>query len=184
MMQTDKKTVRKLVRDQKRQLTQAQINERTEKILNLLYKMEFYENAGRIYLYVNYNQEVNTSILIDEGLKEGKEIFVPRVDGEEMEFYRIFSREDLESGAYGILEPKKECMADKWHSGLMILPGLAFDKKHHRIGYGGGFYDRYLEKYPDFYKAALCYDFQVFEEIMTEELDIPVDMVISESGWF
>lgn len=184
MMQTDKKTVRKLVRDQKRQLTKAQINERTEIILKNLYKMEFYKNAERIYLYVNYNQEVNTSILIDEGIKEGKEIFVPRVDGEEMEFYRIFSREELESGAYGILEPKKGCMSDEGHSGLMILPGLAFDKKHHRIGYGGGFYDRYLEKYPDFYKAALCYDFQVFEEIMTEELDIPVDIVISESGWF
>lgn len=184
MTKTDKKTVRKLVRDQKRQLTEAQIKERTEKILDILRKMEFYEKAERIYLYVNYNQEVNTSILIDEGLKEGKEIFVPRVDGEQMNFYRIHSRDDLESGVCGILEPKAGCSVDTKHSGLMILPGLAFDQKHHRVGYGGGFYDRYLEKYPDFYKAALCYDFQVFMKIETEESDIPVDIVISESAWF
>lgn len=181
---TDKKQIRASVREQKKKLFLAEINERTGKILRNLYEMKEYQDAGRIYAYVNYNQEVNTSMLIKEALSSGKEVLVPRVMNEEMEFYRITSIKDLESGSYGILEPKEYAPADEIHSGFMILPGLAFDKNHHRIGYGGGFYDRYLEKYPIFYKVALCYDFQIFEEIESEEQDIPVDCVIYENGFF
>lgn len=181
---THKKQIRNIVRGQKKNLLPAEIKERTQKILKNLYNTNEYRNAERIYVYVNYNQEVDTSLLIKEALILGKEILVPRVMGEEMEFYRIKTMDDLEEGAYGILEPVKTCPVDKAHEGFMILPGLAFDKKHHRIGYGGGFYDKYLYRYPNFYKVALCYDFQIFEEIVTEEQDIPVDCVIFENGYY
>lgn len=184
MMPIDKKTVRKIVREQKKQLSSEEINKRTQNILKNLYEMDVYKNSERIYVYVNYNQEVNTSLLIEEGLKAGKEIMVPRVDNERMDFYRIHSMKDLESGAYGILEPVYGCHPDDRYEGLMILPGLAFDRKYHRIGYGGGFYDRYLMEHPDFTRIALCYDFQIFDEIESEDYDIPVELVISENGCY
>lgn len=180
----DKGAVRKQVREQKKQLSREEIDLRSRRILDNLYLMDIYKDAQRIYVYVNYNQEVNTSFLIDKALNDGKTVLVPKVLGDEMVFYRITSRQELDSGAYGIPEPKEGCIMDDMYEGLMILPGLAFDKKHHRIGYGGGFYDRYLTEHPDFMKLALCYDFQVFDVIETEEFDVPVDVIITENGTF
>lgn len=180
-METNKDFVRKEVRRQKRELTSAEIDAKSQVIIGRLCQCEHYINADRIYAYVNYNQEINMSFLFDNAWACGKKIYVPRVNGQEMIFCRINSMDDLEKGAYGIMEPKMTCESDDCFSGVMIMPGLAFDRMHHRIGYGGGFYDRYLNEHPDFMKIALCYDFQVFEEIETEEFDIPVDLVISES---
>lgn len=182
--ETKKKELRKLVREEKRKLLPEDIRKRSMAILKNLYQTESYQKAERVFVYVNYNQEVDTSLLIDHALEEGKTILVPKVLGECMEFYRIASREELEKGAYGILEPVLECEKDTSCQGLMILPGLVFDRNHHRIGYGGGFYDRYLMEHPDFEKVALCYDFQVVEKIETEEFDIPVDVIITETEVF
>lgn len=181
---TDKKYIRACVREQKKKLTSEDVNFRTEKILKYLYEAKEFKEAHNIFTYVNYNQEVNTMLLIKECWKLGKNVFVPKVIGNEMFFYRIHSLDDLESGAYGIPEPIESCKASSKNTGLMIMPGLAFDKEHHRIGYGGGFYDKYLEKFPEFYKIALCYDFQVFDKIITDKFDIPVDLVISETHYF
>lgn len=180
----DKKQIRAIVREKKRQLSNADINLRTEKILKHLYEMKRFKDAQNIFTYVNYNQEVNTLILIEECFRLGKNVFVPKVIGDEMDFFQIHSLDELESGAYGILEPIEGCKTASENKGLMIMPGLAFDEKHRRIGYGGGFYDKYLEKLPEFYKIALCYDFQVFNKIVTDKFDIPVDLVISETHYF
>lgn len=183
-METNKEFVRKVVREKKRALTCEEIDFKSQVIIERLCQCEHYINANRIYAYVNYNQEINMSFLFEKTWANDKKIFVPRVKGQEMEFCRINSMDDLEKGAYGIMEPKITCEMDDEYAGVMIMPGLAFDKMHHRIGYGGGFYDRYLNEHPDFVKIAMCYDFQVFEEIESEEFDIPVDLVISESEIF
>lgn len=183
-METNKDFVRKEVRKKKRALTSEEIDSKSQVIIDRLCQCERYICADKIYAYVNYNQEINMSILFETAWAHGKKIFVPRVNGKEMIFCRINSMDDLEKGTYGIMEPKMTCEIDNEFAGVMIMPGLAFDKMHHRIGYGGGFYDRYLNEHPDFVKIALSYDFQVFEEIESEEFDIPVDLVISESEIF
>lgn len=180
-IKNDKRSVRKKIAALKKELSEAEICERSENILKKLYATDVFKNAERVYTYVNYNQEINTKSLIEHCLLLGMEVLVPRVDGESMEFYRIGSLDELSPGAYGIPEPVKAKLPDSICKGLMIMPGMAFDSHKHRIGYGGGFYDKYLIKHPSFFKVALCYDFQILDSIPAEEYDIPADMVISDT---
>ena len=96
-----------------------------------------------------------------------------------MTFYRITGEADLAPGSFGILEPKESCPAIWPAAGdVMLLPGAAFDREGHRIGYGGGFYDKFLSREPNHPTLALCYDFQMLPHLDTEEHDIPVDTVL------
>ncbi|MGN0161608.1 MAG: 5-formyltetrahydrofolate cyclo-ligase [Lachnospiraceae bacterium] len=179
----DKKKVRQLIRRKKSELSSREVHQRSLLILEQFYQSLVYQKAEAVYTYVNYNEEVETSLLIEHSLSMGKKVCVPRVEGDHMDFYEITSLLDLSSGSYGILEPGSTCVKVSNPCGLMIMPGLAFDLRGHRIGYGGGFYDRYLEKYPNFRKIALCFDFQLFDELQTEEQDIPVDEIWTEKDY-
>ena len=132
-----------------------------------------------IYCYVNYNGEVGTEQIMEEAWKLGKHVWLPKVEGKEMEFYLAESREELQPGAYGILEPSDGHRADG-AEGLMIMPGVAFDESGHRIGYGGGFYDKYLEKHPGLYAVAVAFELQMCPEIPYEEYDIRPQKVVTE----
>lgn len=97
-----------------------------------------------------------------------------------MEFVKIKSYQDLAPGYMGIMEPVSDDYASL-KNGLLVMPGIAFDTQKNRIGYGGGFYDRYLQQHmSDFYKTAICFDYQIVEHIMSEEFDIKPDKIITE----
>ena len=106
---------------------------------------------------------------------------MPKVYGRDMKFHRITTLSELKPGKYGILEPDNTDICEP-EQGLMIMPGLAFDKEHHRAGYGGGFYDRYLEQHPAFYKAAVAFSFQIVDHIETESYDLKPDCIITEQA--
>ena len=122
-------------------------------------------------------------------LKKEREIHVavPKVLGDEMEFFEIDSFSELEKGCMGILEPSTSKIV-KPENAFMVLPGLAFDTEHARLGYGGGFYDKYISKYgvEKFMKVALCYDFQMQKKdaIESESNDIKVDMIITDKAYY
>lgn len=97
-----------------------------------------------------------------------------------MIFYQISHPEDLEPGYYGIREPKTDLSVADGEDGLMVMPGVAFDDRRHRVGYGGGFYDRYLSKHTRHFTAALAFEFQMMEEVPTEPTDLLPDVVITE----
>lgn len=142
--------------------------------------------AEEILAYVNYKSEVNTRGIIEYGFMLGKKVYCPKVlsDGE-MEFFRIFSIKDLKEGYKGIFEPEN-IPERQWKPSekipLLLMPGAVFDRQGHRIGYGKGFYDRFLEKTGEFpgTKAALAYGMQVKEKIPFEEHDKQVDLIITE----
>ena len=149
-------------------------------IENLLMKQEEYKKSKNIYVYVNYNQEVITTDIIKKSLAVGKNVYIPKVYDDVILFHQIRSYEDdLAPGAYGILEPTNNS-PDKLRDGLLIMPGLAFDKKFHRIGYGGGFYDKYLALPNSHIKLAIAYDFQVLKQIEADEFDMKVDVIITQ----
>ena len=100
-----------------------------------------------------------------------------------MEFYQITSYEDLEPGHFGVWEPKVYCPVYEGPSALLLVPGVAFDREGRRIGYGGGFYDRYLEKHPDHHTVGYAYAFQIYEHLPTEVFDRRVDCVLTENGF-
>ena len=107
-------------------------------------------------------------------------VAVPRVSGQNMFFFYVESYNDLTKGNFGILEPKDSAMQAEEKDALMIIPGVAYDKTGNRIGYGGGYYDRYLAGEHDHYIIAPAYGFQIVDSLISEEHDIQVDEIISE----
>ena len=125
-----------------------------------------------------YNQEVRTVAMLEQALRDGKRVAIPKCYGEEMRFIFMDDLSKVENGYANIPEPiADEPIADD-ETALVLMPGLAFDPRGHRIGYGGGFYDRFLAKEPNHPTLALCYDFQMLEHVETEEFDIPVGTVL------
>ena len=174
----DKTELRRMIREKKRAMTAEEIETVSARLGELFAESFYYQNAKTIYGYLPYNQEVRTVPILERALREGKRVAVPKIFGDEMKFIYISDFSKVEKGYAGIPEPiENEPVADD-SSALVLMPGLAFDPEGHRIGYGGGFYDKFLEREPQHPTVALCYDFQMFPKLETEEHDIPVDCVI------
>lgn len=145
-----------------------------------------FRKAKNILAYMHTGSEVRTDGIIAYGLMLGKKVYVPRVREKEMAFHEIRDINECTPGFMGILEPPEDAPVfafDKEtekEDTLMILPGLAFDKKGGRLGYGGGFYDRYLAEHPNCIKMGIAYDFQFIGEVVKDEHDIPVDILITD----
>ena len=169
----NKKEMRAIIRAQKRAMTEGQIVSASRKLGELFRETELYKNAKSIYGYLPYNQEVRTVEMLKTAIADGKRVAVPKCYGEEMRFIWMEDLDAVAPGYANIPEP----IADDT-TALVLMPGLAFDPQGHRIGYGGGFYDRFLAEEPNHPTLALCYGFQMVEHLETEEFDIPVDMVL------
>ena len=174
----NKTELRKTVRARKRAMTEEQIQEKSEALTRLFLQSEEYRNARSIYGYLPYNQEVRTVPLLEQALRDGKRVAVPKCYGDEMRFIWMEDLSLVEKGYAGIPEPIADGPVADDETALVLMPGMAFDKEGHRIGYGGGFYDKFLAREGSHPTLALCYDFQVVSHLETEEFDIPVDKVL------
>ncbi|GAA0078202.1 5-formyltetrahydrofolate cyclo-ligase [Clostridium sp. CTA-5] len=153
-------------------------------IYNKFIQSEFYLQSNDIFIYVSYNSEIDTKNIIMKALEDKKNIYVPRTNYKTkiMEAVKILSLENLIEDKYGILEPAEDKSAEDPNKfDLIIMPGVAFDKCGGRMGYGAGYYDRYLEKISKpLNKVALAYDFQVINKVPTDVHDIPIEYIITE----
>ena len=174
----NKQELRKSIREQKRAMTEAQIQEKSRLLGQLFAASALYRNAKTIYGYMPYNQEVRTVPMLEQALRDGKRVAIPKCYGDEMRFIFMEDLSKVEKGYAGIPEPIEDAPIADDETALVLMPGLAFDPEGHRIGYGGGFYDKFLAKEPNHPTLALCYDFQMMEKLETEEFDIPVDQVL------
>ena len=174
----DKSALRKQIRDQKRAMTPEQIEEKSLKLGQLFFASEAYQNAKSIYGYLPYNQEVRTVFMLEQALKDGKRVAVPKCYGDEMRFIWMDDLSKVEKGYANIPEPIADDPVADDETALVLMPGLAFDPQGNRMGYGGGFYDKFLDKENCHPTLALCYDFQMMEHLQTEDHDIPVDTVL------
>ena len=174
----NKKELRAWIREKKRNMTPQQIESASRRLGQLLVETELYQKADTIYGYLPYNQEVRTVPMLEQAMADGKRVAVPKVYGEEMKFIYLTDLNQVEKGYAGIPEPVADEPVAEDKTALVLMPGLAFDPQGHRIGYGGGFYDRFLAKEPDHPTVALCYEFQMLEKLETEEFDVPVDQVL------
>ena len=174
----NKQELRRSIREQKRAMSQEEILRRSEILAEKFARCPAYQAAGTIYGYLPYNQEVRTVPMLRRALEEGKQVAVPKVYGDEMKFIYLGDLSQVAKGYAGIPEPIADGPVAQDGTALVLMPGLAFDPQGHRIGYGGGFYDKFLAREPGHPTVALCYDFQVVEHLQTEEFDIPVDIVI------
>jgi len=174
----NKQELRRSIREQKRAMTEEEIISRSERLAELFLGSDAYQNAKTIYGYLPYNQEVRTVPMLEQAIRDGKRVAVPKCYGDEMKFIFMDDLSLVEKGYANIPEPIADGPIADDETALVLMPGLAFDPQGHRIGYGGGFYDKFLAQEPDHPTLALCYEFQMLDHLETEAFDIPVDCVL------
>ena len=173
----DKKALRREIGAKKRAMSAEEIERASARLAEKFFQTELYRQAKAIYGYLSYNQEVRTEPILRRAQADGKRVAVPKVYGGEMRFLWLDDLQQVAPGTYGIPEPIADGPVAMDEAALVLMPGLAFDPEGHRLGYGGGFYDRFLaaEPHPT---LALCYDFQLLPQLPTQPHDILVDAVL------
>lgn len=174
----DKNAQRREISAKKRALTAEQIAAASADLAEKLFAHPAYRRASALYGYLSYNQEVRTMPILEQARREGKRVAAPKVFGGEMRFLWLDDLTAVAEGYFHIPEPIADGPVAEDRSALILMPGLAFDPSGNRMGYGGGFYDRYLAAHPGHPTLALCYGFQLLPQLEAEDHDIPVDDVI------
>ena len=174
-----KKDIRKHVLKKRDCMSKEEWEESSRKIYEKVVSHPFFLNADTIYCYMNYRNEVDTRHIIKRAWELHKKVAIPKVDGDEMHFYYISDFTNLLEGYRGIQEPKTKYPAND-ENALMIMPGVAFDKNRNRIGYGKGFYDKYLDKHPKFQTIARAFSCQITEEMKPDAFDYKPKIIITE----
>lgn len=145
-----------------------------------------YAEATTVLTYVSVSSEVSTRMFIECALRDGKTVAVPRcLPGHRLEFVAITSLDQLVAAPFNLLEPAEDLSAlteDQMSDTICIVPALLVDTKGYRLGYGAGFYDRFLSTYSG-KKICLAYQQNLSKTMLSHtEFDVPVDMIITESG--
>ena len=202
-MEISKKQIRLEALKRRDRLSAEQRRDYSDRIMKKLTGLPCYQEADAVLTYISFRSEVDTFPLLERAFADGKKVFAPKVSGKEMDFLRVVSPADLTEGYRGILEPRdglsflramEEAREPNLQRILICMPGAAFDRARHRIGYGGGFYDRYLGRFLQdgantdaaghlrrkVTTAALAYDCQIFEAIPWEAHDIRPMCVVTE----
>jgi 5-formyltetrahydrofolate cyclo-ligase len=180
----NKKDFRKFVLETRDLIDVKKRLEWDEIIFDKLINSTFYKECKTIFTFVSFKSEVNTHRFIEHAIRGSKIIGVPKIKNKQtgIEVFKINSLKDLEVGYFNTLEPRSECpKVNNEDIDFIVMPGLAFDREGGRIGYGGGFYDRFLmnlNKKVD--KIAIAYQFQIFDDVPTNEMDVNVDGIITE----
>lgn len=168
----EKKAIRKEIFAKRKLLTQEEIQKDSHKITEKILAMEAYQRAKTVYVYMDCKGEASTKELIEAALRDGKKVAAPKVYGDDMKYFYFTSYEDIEPGYFGVPEPKETLPLADDEEALLIVPGVAFDEKRHRCGYGKGFYDRYLSIHTKHRTVAIALDFQVVEAVPCDEFDV------------
>lgn len=177
-----KHVLRKEFREKRKALTLDSYEKKSAAIREKLENLSEFRSSQKIMAYVSTEEEVDTRELIRDCFAKNQTVYIPKVDRNELKIMPVNKWEVLEPGAYSILEPMLNTgeEADPMDLDLILVPGIAFDKKGHRIGYGGGFYDKVLKKTPAI-RVGLCFDEQLVDEIPNEPHDVPMNIVITDS---
>ncbi|KYO67992.1 5-formyltetrahydrofolate cyclo-ligase [Thermovenabulum gondwanense] len=178
----EKKEIRRKMIEMRDTQPKEIIKEKSRVILEKLFELNYYKKAKNIMFYVDTRNEVRTLDAIKKSIYLGKKVFVPKVINKcDMLAVRIKSLNELKKGHFGILEPVSGEMINPKELEVVVIPGVAFDKSGCRLGYGGGYYDRFLQNLKaDAVKIALAFEFQILDELPKEEYDILMDIIITE----
>lgn len=182
----DKKELRKQIITERDQLTDEEIATKSATIAEKLYNLPAFDRAEAIMYFVSFGSEVNTRPMVEETIRRGKTALAPKAVPQSRELIpsKILDWEsDLVPGYYNIPEPRAGALRPyaPEQIDLLIVPGVAFDLKGNRLGYGGGYYDRFFSLLkPGTPLVALVFDLQIVPEVPVDEWDRPVDCVITE----
>ncbi|MCI4453421.1 MAG: 5-formyltetrahydrofolate cyclo-ligase [Thermodesulfobacterium sp.] len=182
--QEEKTKLRSLFLAKREALNEALVKDLSCKISQKIFKFLILQRFTKLAFYMAKGKEVSLSKAIGKFFVEGKKVYLPKTWLKErrLTFHRVYSFSDLVPGPFGLLEPNpKNEVADLGSLEVIFIPGLAFDVKGYRLGYGGGFYDRVLREMSAL-KVGVCYYFQLVESLPIEPHDVPVDLILTEDG--
>ena len=174
----DKAELRDRIRRRKRQMTETEIAEKSRILTEAFLKSDAYRQCKTLYGYLPYNQEVRTQAILEQALRDGKTVAIAKCYGFEMRFIRTDDLSRIQKLPRRAPEPIADAPVACDPTALVLMPGLAFDALGHRLGYGGGYYDRFLAAEPDHPTVALCFDFQMVEHLETQDFDVPANLVL------
>lgn len=181
MIDSEKKTLRKRYKSLRDSVAHMQLQ--SDNMYSVLIDSDIYINADTVLLYWSHGSEVRTHRMIDKALADGKAVALPRCldsDGN-MQFYLIKSLSDLSDGMYGIKEPETDIVADDFTcDSLCVVPGLSFSYEGYRLGYGKGYYDRFLDTFKGL-SVGLCYKECLTDYLPTDRYDKKVNYIISNN---
>lgn len=186
MINDEKKKLRSLMLKKRGYLSEEENKQCSRKIRSTLINLDTFKNANVIMLYLSFKNEVDTYNIVKWCFEQGKRVIVPYCIKETSTIVpcEITNLDvDLVKGSYGILEPKVDCLkkVNIDDIDVVIVPGVVFDINCNRVGFGAGYYDRFLSKAKNpLQTIALSYDFQVVDKVPADEFDKPLDMIITE----
>lgn len=194
---TAKNEIRKSFRGKRDSLTDQQVLEWSRQVNENLAAWETFQRAESICFYYPLGREVNLLSSAQAALALGKQVYFPKTKGMEMEFYRVTNLQDFKEGNFHVMEPffsgrQPEGLLASGEEGnlsvgchpsslLMLVPGVVFDREKRRMGYGKGYYDRYLVRLPGAIKAGIAYECQIVAHVPTERQDISMDYMVTEA---
>lgn len=157
---------------------------KSDLIARQLFSSDFFSKSKRVFCYLSLPEEVQTDIIIERALKEGKKVFAPALKNNEILPARLKDLKMVEIGPLGIRQPEQSAVDAKTQLDLIIVPGLAFDRKLFRLGFGKGYFDRFLTRYKGKVPLiGLGFSEQLVERLLVDPWDVPLDEVLTDSGW-
>lgn len=184
-MMQDKQGMRQRMLQLRRQLDPAQKAQLDARITERLTALPAFREAQALLLYASTLIEVDTREILRRAGAQGKPVYFPccQVEQHAMSFYRAASLSEMHPSHYGILEPvqKPETQWRDAERTLCIVPALALDRQGMRLGYGGGYYDRFLARHPRVQTIGLCYEAGLVDIVPAEAYDIPLGMILTET---
>ena len=179
-MQEAKKDLRKKMRAHMSTLTEEYLRESNEKIFEALISREEYKKADKIFMYYSVGREADTTAILRHAFEAGKTVALPKITEKGIMVPMVAESEDeLYTDKYGIPAPKNGRILEAGEIDLVIVPGVAFTADGQRLGRGGGYYDRFLSKCGAF-KIAIARKYMILENLPVSQLDMPVDLVITD----
>ena len=176
----EKEKIRRRILKLRDGLSSEEREEKSKQIKKKLFALFEFRAAKTVFFYAAKGNEVETKGMIKESLSLGKNVGLPIVKRKEIFFSQTFNYGKLLPSTFGILEPEEKYPISLDEVNLIIVPGIAFDEMGNRIGFGRGFYDRFLKKIPDVFKIGLAFEIQIVEAIAKDLDDIPVNRIITE----
>lgn len=176
----EKNELRKIIRAEKKAVSLKEKLRRSEPIMRKVESLEQFQKADTILLYWSMDDEVQTHAFVERWYKS-KTILLPCVDGDDLRLRQYTGPDCMQAGEqFGIGEPTGEEFTSLDSIEMIMVPGVAFDRKNNRMGRGRGFYDRMLKSTPNAYKVGVAFNFQLFDQIPVEPFDVAMNQVIVE----
>ena len=178
---TNNSKVRSKILKKRLRLTQEEINDGSKRIANILEVVINRLGIKDILCFYPLKKEVNLLALYDKLLKRGYNLFFPVTYEEDIKFYKVNDLNGFKKGKFNVSEPINRDVMFLDKEALVICPGLAFDKKNNRIGYGKGYYDRFLQKHKSTTPVGVCFGFQIVDNLEVGFWDVPMEMIITDT---